>query len=141
VAEHLLDGDEIDAALVIVGRAGVAQPVRTEPFLARCAFELEQIAQPVADRATVDRSAALVAEQCCRVTQPGADVIDEPAQDQIDLIKHRHPPRPRARPSRSLAEADMDLAERPPAEVDIAPIQRGGLLGPQPRQIQLRNRA
>lgn len=61
--EHLLDGDEIDAALVIAGRACVAQVVRAEPFVLGLALEFEEVPQPVADRSGVEPSSALVAEQ------------------------------------------------------------------------------
>ena len=141
--EHLLDRDEINATLVIPGGAGVPQRVRAEPYPARFTaaiggslLQVEQAGQAVADRAAVDPAAALVAEQRRAVTEPGTDFLQIPPQDQVQAIQHRHPPRPRAGCPGTLAEPDMQLAERPPAEVHVGPVQRSGLLRPQPGQIQ-----
>jgi hypothetical protein len=144
MTEHLLDRDEINAALVIPGGAGMPQRVRAEPhpakltaaFASSSLLQVEQAGQPVADRAAVDPAAALVAEQRRAVTEPGTDLLQIPPQDQVQAVQHRHPPRPRARCPGTLAEPDMQLAERPPAEVHVGPVQRSGLLRPQPSQIQ-----
>ena len=146
--EHLLDRDEINATLVIPGGAGVPQRVRAEPDPAGLAaafggslLQVEQAGQPVADPAPLDPAAALVAEQRPAVTEPGTDLLQIPPQDQVQAIQHRYPPRPRARCPGTLAEPDMQLAERAPAEVHVGPVQRSGLLRTQPGQIQRRNNA
>src|SRR6266516_2758660 len=146
VPEHLLDRDEVDAALVVPGGAGAPQRVRAEPHPpgltvavvgpGRGLFQVEQAGQPVADRAAVDPAAAFVAEQRRAVAEPGADLIQIPPQDQVQAIQHRHPPRPRTGCPRSLAEPDMQLAERAPAKMHVGPVHGGGLLRAQPAQIQ-----
>jgi hypothetical protein len=132
MSEHLLDRDEIDTALVVAGRAGVAQRVRAEPdqltfplpFLtAGLSFEVEQVGEPVADRAPVDPSAALVAEQRGALAQTWGDLLEIPAQDQFEPVEHRHPPRSRARCLGSLAETHVDLPEGAAAEVHVGAVQ------------------
>src|SRR5436190_17517003 len=100
--EHLLDRDEINAAFVIPGGAGMPQRVRAEPhparltaaFAASSPLQVEQAGQPVADRAAVDPPAALVAEQRRAVAEPGTDLLQIPPQDQVQAVQPRHPPRP-----------------------------------------------
>ena len=99
----------------------MAQRVRGEPVGGRAALQVEQVTQPVADRAPVHPAAALVAEQRRRSREPGAHVVGEPAQDQVQPVQHRHPPRPRPRGLGALAEPDVDLAERAPPEMQVRP--------------------
>ena len=136
VAEHLLDGHEIDTSLVVVGGTGMAQTMRAEAFVRRCGLELEQVAKPVADRAPMDRTATLVAEQCLRRSEARTHVVDEPVQDQVELVEHRHPARAWPRSSRGLPEADVDLAERAPSEVQVGKLQRGGFVSSQTTVIE-----
>ena len=68
--------------------------------------------------------------------QPGPHILQVPAQDQVKLVQHRDPPRPRPRPLGRLAEPHVDLAERPAVKVQVGDIQRDGFLGPQPGVIQ-----
>ena len=84
----------------------------------------------------MDRPAALITEQGLRIAQPGTHIINEPAQDQIEMIQHRHPPGPRPRPPGTLAETDMNLAKRPPPEMQIGQLQRSCLIGTQATVIQ-----
>ena len=114
----------------------MAKRVRREPAGGRAALQVEQMTQPVADRAPVHPAPALIAEQRRRSREPGAHVIGEPAQDQVQPVQHRHPPWPRPRRLGALAEPDMDLAERAPAEVQVPQLQRCRLLRPQARVIQ-----
>ena len=60
------------------------------------------------------------------------DIVEIPAQHQVELIQHRHPPRSRARPASALAEPNVDLAERPPIKMQIGPLQRRRLISTQP---------
>jgi hypothetical protein len=135
--EHLLDRDEIDTALVVAGRAGVAQRVRAEPDQLRfslsfraegLSFEVQEVGEPVADRAPVDPPAALIAEQRRAFAQTWSDLLQIPAQDQVEPVEHRHPPRSRARGLGSLAETHVDLPERATAEVHVGAVQGRGLL-------------
>jgi hypothetical protein len=134
--EHLLDRDQVHAPLIVVGGARKAQRVRGEPVGGRTAFQLKQVTQPVADRAPVQPAAALIAKQRRRSRKPGTHIIGEPAQDQVQPVQHRHPPRPRPRGLGALAEPHVDLAERPPPEMQIPQLQRRRLLRPQARVIQ-----
>ena len=144
MAEHLLDRDQVHAPLIVTSGAGVPERVRAEPGPlplpadgpCRGVFELEQAGQPVADRAAVDPATALVTEQGPPIAHPRADLIQVPAQDQVQAVQHRHPPRPRPGGLGTLAEPHMQLPERPAAEMDIRPVQHGRLIGAQPGQIQ-----
>src|SRR2546423_7484677 len=55
VPEHLLDGDQVHAALVVASRAGMSQAVRAKPDQGRLAgrggLAVQQVGQPVADGA------------------------------------------------------------------------------------------
>ena len=53
------------------------------------------------------------------------DIVEIPAQHQVELIQHRHPPRSRARSASALAE-------RPPIKMQIGPLQRRRLISTQP---------
>ena len=63
VAEHLLDGNEIHTPFIVVCGTCMPKPVRAEPLLGRAGLEQEQVTKAIADRASVDRAAAFVAEQ------------------------------------------------------------------------------
>src|SRR5690348_16177718 len=93
-------------------------PVRLTAAIGGSPLQVEQAGQAVAVRAAVDPAAALVAEQRRAVTEPGTDLLQIP-QAQVQAIQHRYPPRPRARCPGTLAEPDMQLAERPPVEVHV----------------------
>ena len=144
MTEHLLDRHQVHAPLIIAGGAGVpqrvraepAQPARLAPGHGRSLLQLQQAGQPVADRAAVDPAAALVTEQRRPVPHPRADLIEVPAQDQVQPVQHRHPPRPRPGGLSALAEPHVQLAERAAAEMDIRPVQHRRLISSQPGQIQ-----
>ena len=99
-------------------------------------FEVEQVGEPVADRAPVDPPAALVAEQRRALAQTWGDLLEIPAQDQVEPVEHRHPPRSRARGLGSLAEPHVDLPERAAAEVHVGAVQRRGLLRAQASEVE-----
>ena len=133
--QKLLDGNKIHSSLVVVGRAGPPQGMRAEPLGHRAALQLHQIPQPVADRSPVQRTTGLVGEQHRRVRELRTN-IGEPAQHQVQPVDHRHPPRPRPRRMRCLAEPHMQLAERTPPEMNVGDLQQCSLLRPQPAVIQ-----
>ena len=125
--------------------AGVAQRVRAEPDQPRWSWaglpagghlQVQEVGQPVADRAPADPPSALVAEQRRALAQPRGDLRQVPPQNQVQAVEHRDPPGPRARGLGSLAEVDVDLAERSAPEVHVSPIEGRTLPGPQPRQVE-----
>ena len=134
--EHLLDRHQVHTALIVVSGASPPQRVRAEPVPGRGAFQLQQVAQPVTDRATVQPPAGLISEQHRRVREPRPHIAQEPLQQHVQAIEHRHPPRPRPRRPGSLAEPHMQLAERPPAEMQIRAVEHRRLIGAQPSVIQ-----
>ena len=134
--EHLLDRDQVDPALVVVGRAGPPHRVRAEPAGLCRAFELQQVSQPVTDAAPVQPPARLVGEQRQPGGQPRPHVIQIPAQDQVKTVQHRHPAGPRPRSPGRLPEPHMDLAERAAVKMQVGGIERDRLLGPQTSVIQ-----
>src|SRR4029450_4431108 len=70
------------------------------------------------------------------LAQPWGDLLEIPAQDQVEPIKHRHPPRSRTRGLRSLAETDVELPRGTAAEVHVGPVQRRGLLRTQAGKVE-----
>ncbi|MEU8874526.1 transposase domain-containing protein [Streptomyces javensis] len=54
---------KVDAAFVVVGRAGPPQGMRAEPIRGRAPFELHEIAEPIANGPAMQDSAGLVGEQ------------------------------------------------------------------------------
>ena len=105
------------------------------------ALEFHQVPEPVADRPGGQLPAGLVAEQRSRAGEPAMNVIEEPAQLQVQAVQHRHPPRPGPRRARRLAEPHMQLPERAAAEVNVRDVQQDGLLAADPGVIEVRNRA
>jgi hypothetical protein len=110
--------------------------MRAEPVLSSRALELEQAAQPVADRAPVQPPAGLIGEQHRRIREPGPHVPQEPLQQHVQAIEHWHPPRPRSRGPRALAEPHVQLAERAAPELQVCDVEHGRLVGAQPGVIQ-----
>ena len=136
MTEHLLDRHQVHAPLVVMSGARPPQRMRAEPVCGIGALEFQQVPQPVADRATVQPPAGLISEQHRRVREPGPHVAQEPLQQHVQPVKHRHPPRPRARRPRRLAEPHMQLAERAAAEMQVRPVEHRRLVSAQPRVIQ-----
>src|SRR6266702_892956 len=131
VTEQLLDGDQVHAALIEPGGAGMPQRVRAEPLAGLAALQLQQVPQPVADAAGVHPAAALVAKQRLAgraAGKPWTHVVQIPAQHQVQVVQHRHPAGPGPRALGSLAVAHMQLAEWSPVEVHVADLQADGLL-------------
>ncbi|SFK55466.1 hypothetical protein SAMN05216275_12852 [Streptosporangium canum] len=110
--------------------------MRAEPLDGRAALQLHQIAQPVADRSWMQAAAGLVGEQHRRVGELAAYIVQEPAQHQVQVVEHRHPAGPGPGGAGAFAEADMELAERAPAEVHIGLIQQRAFLRAQTGVIQ-----
>ncbi len=136
MTEHLLDRHQVHAALVVVGGARPPQRVRAEPAGGLSAFQLEQIPQPVADRAAMQPPAGLIGEQHRRVREPRADIALEPLKQHVQAIEHRHPPRPRPRRPGAFPEPHVHLAERAAAVMQVGPVKHRGLIGAQPGVIQ-----
>src|SRR6266571_8877458 len=101
--EHLLDRDQVHAALVVVGRAGPPQRMRGEPVTGGPALEFHQVPEPVADRPGRQLPSGLVTEQRGRAGEPAMNDNEEPAQLQVQAVQHRHPPRPGPGRARRLA--------------------------------------
>src|SRR6202042_3189246 len=93
-------------------------------------LHLQQAGQPVADRAAVDPAGALIAEQGWAAAHPGPDLVEIPAQDQVEPVQHRPPPGPRPGRLRALAEPDVQLPERTTAEMNVAPVHHRRLVSP-----------
>lgn len=136
MTQKLLDGDKIHAAFVVVGRAGPPHPMRAEPIGDLAELQVLQITQPVADRSSVQRPAALIAKQHRRLGQLRPHIAQIPAQDQIQAVQHRHPPRPRPRRSGAFAEADVHLPERATSKVDVGDVEQRCFLRAQPDVIR-----
>jgi hypothetical protein len=114
----------------------MAQPVRAKTLLGWGTLQFEQVAQPVADGAAVDRAAPFVTKKRLGRRHFRPDVVDEPAQHQVQLVEHRDPAWPGARAAGAFAEADVDLPEGAPAEMQVDELQRGGLVCSQPGVIE-----
>ena len=66
------------------------------------------------------------------VAEVPADLAHPPDQQRPGVTQHRHQPLSGSRPARALAQPNVDLAQRPVAEVQILQPQPAQLAQPQP---------
>ena len=81
-------------------------------------------------------AAGLVGEQHRRVRELRAHIGQEPAQQNVQPVQHRHPPRPGTGHVGGLAELHVQLAERPTPEMHVRNLQQRRLFRPQASVIQ-----